>query len=651
MCGIAGVAGPGDLPLAALSGVADRLRHRGPDGEGFAVVEGEVLCKLDRAELLGRPATAARAALAHRRLTILDLTDRAAQPMLAPGSRVAITYNGEIYNFVELRDELLARGHPVESTGDTEVLLHAYLEWGPDCVSRLVGMWAFAVVDLDRDILFLSRDRFGIKPLYYARLPEKNGLAFASELKGLRGIEGLPWEPDPAVAKRFLLSGVSEESAATFFQGIRQVEPATSLLMSLREGAPSLSTTRYWEPAAQPGAATPADASTVRETLEEAVRVHLRSDVAIGTCLSGGIDSTGLVALCDRLRRRGTIPQYTHHAFGYVPPSGEYSEESFMRDAADHSGVELEIVRPSPQEFDTALLDIVRQQDEPFGSLSIAAQYFVFRMASARGIKVMLDGQGADEVFGGYHSYLSAKGFQLLRRRRTIAYLRYAMAHQRAYGRPPVPWYDVARAGLRRVLRADATVRPAGEGPQLLSGDLLAARPSLPPPPDTLHGLLVFQTTAEKLPSLLRFEDRNSMAHSVEGRVPYLDHRLVDVAFALPEERKIDGVTPKAVLRAALSDVLPSSVLARRDKVGFRADSDATYRFVRRHAAALLEARTPWEEDWFDRVGVGSLLASPDRSESGEFFLWRLINLKLWLRLTFAPERDPVEPAGVGTPV
>jgi asparagine synthase (glutamine-hydrolysing) len=649
MCGIAGVAGPGDLPLAALSGVADRLRHRGPDGEGFAVVEGDVLRKLGRAELLGRPATATRAALAHRRLTILDLTDRAAQPMLARGGRVAITYNGEIYNFVELRDELLARGHPVESTGDTEVLLHAYLEWGPECVNRLVGMWAFAVVDLDRDILFLSRDRFGIKPLYYARLPE-NGLAFASELKGLREIEGLRWEPDPAVAKRFLLTGVSDESEATFFQGIQQVEPATCLVMSLREGHPSVSATRYWEPAAQPGAATAADASTVRETLEEAVRVHLRSDVAIGTCLSGGIDSTGLVALCDQLRRRGTIPQYTHHAFGFVPPSLEYSEENFMRDAANHCGVELEVVRPHPREFDTAILDIVRQQDEPFGSLSIAAQHFVFRTASARGIKVMLDGQGADEVFGGYHSYLSAKGHQLLRRRRTIAYARYAMAHQRTYGRPPVPWHDIARAGLRRVRGAAARVRPTSDGPQLLSGELLAAQPLLPPIPDTLHELLVFQTTAEKLPSLLRFEDRNSMAHSVEARVPYLDHRLVDVAFALPEERKIDGVTPKAVLRAALSDVLPSSVLARRDKIGFRADSDATFRFARRHAAALLEARTPWEEDWFDRASLGGLLASVDRSESGEFFLWRLINLKLWLRLTFTPGRDPVEPAGVGSP-
>ena len=262
------------------------------------------------------------------------------------------------------------------------------------------------------------------------------------------------------MAKRFLLTGVSDESEATFFQGVHQVEPATSLVMSLREGHPSLSATRYWEPTAQPGAATPADAANVRETLEEAVRVHLRSDVAIGTCLSGGIDSTGIVALCDQLRRRGTIPQYSHHAFGYVPPSPEYSEENFMRDAADHCDVELEIVRPSPREFDTALLDIVRQQDEPFGSLSIAAQYFVFQAAAARGIKVMLDGQGADEVFGGYHSYLSAKGSQLLRRRRAIAYLRYAVAHQRAYGRPPVPWSDVARAGIRRVraLRRDAAL-------------------------------------------------------------------------------------------------------------------------------------------------------------------------------------------------
>jgi asparagine synthase (glutamine-hydrolysing) len=603
-------------------------------------MDGDHLRPASREELQGRP-RAGRAALAHRRLTILDLTERAAQPMLAAGGRVAMTYNGEIYNYVELREELQGLGRRFHSTGDTEVLLQAYLEWGPGCVTRLVGMWALGIVDLDRDILFLSRDRFGIKPLFYASLPG-GGLVFASELKALREVPGLPWEPDLSVSKRYLLTGVADESSATFIEGVRRVDPATNIVMSLHAGAASLSAERYWEPAAEPGSSSSSDVSDVRGALEEAVRVHLRSDVAVGTCLSGGIDSSGIVGLCDRLRRQGTVPHYTHHAFGYVPPSVERSEEEYMREAAGHSGADLEIVRPTTDEFDASILQVVRQQDEPFVSLSVAAQHFVFNAAARRGIKVMLDGQGADEVFGGYHHYLDAKGVQLLRRRQGVEYLRFAIAHQRTYGRPPLPWRDLATAGLRSIRKSEAP-RPTDHGvPGLLAGDLQAAKAHLPPIPDTLHELLLVHTTAEKLPSLLRFEDRNSMAHSVEARVPYLDHRVVDLAFALPEDRKIEGVLPKAVLRHALADVLPPGVLARRDKIGFSADTDATIRFAQHHASALAESRTAWESDWLDKAGVDAVLASRDRSQTGEFVLWRLINFKLWLRLTASPEADPL---------
>lgn len=645
MCGIAGICAPAGVPLEALEEMALALEHRGPDGRGFAlatpgqpIVKGEELA--DPAARIERPT----AGFAHRRLTIIDLTDASAQPMLDEDAQVALAYNGEIYNYVELREELRVLGHGFRTSGDTEVLMRSYLQWGSGCVERLVGMWAFAVIDLRHDRLLLSRDRFGIKPLYWTRT-QSGDVAFASECKALRHVPGVRWEPDPAVTKRFLTTGVVDDTAQTFFAGVKRVPPATNLILDLRRPVGSVREHRYWCPPAAEAAQCTADedAVAVRATLEDAVRIHLRSDVPVGTCLSGGIDSSGIVGLCDQLRRRGQVGEYTHHAFGYVPPDGgPQSEEHFMRLVADRTGAQLERVAPDATQFEDAVLQIVRQQDEPFGSLSIAAQWWVFRHARERGMKVMLDGQGADEIFGGYHFYLTFQAAQLLRRKRALAYLRFAARHRRAYSRGPIAWQQIVR-GLAlpgRARGARVTLDPGA----LLAPGLRGHDAQELEQPGSLHEMLVQQTTATSLPSLLRFEDRNSMAHSLEGRVPFLDHRVVELAFRLPAERKIDGMQPKQVLRRALADLLPAEVLARRDKIGFRADVSATRRLAHRHATAIRQQRTPWEAEWLDAGVLDRLIDAPDGDGTAEFLLWRALNLKLWLRQHWDPEREPLEP-------
>jgi asparagine synthase (glutamine-hydrolysing) len=632
MCGIAGLCGR-QPPLEALGAMAGALAHRGPDGVGFAVAAdgGErIHVGPEPAPVRGEHLVG----LAHLRLAIIDLSEANRQPSLDESGQVALSYNGEVYNYVELREELRALGHRFTTTGDTEVVLRSYLQWGTACVDRFVGMWAFAIADLREGRVFLSRDRFGIKPLFWTALPG-GGLAFASEIKALAAVPGVRWEPDPITVKRYLVTGAVDDRDETFFAGVQRVPPATNLVLPIADPVSGMRSERYWSPAPAPTrTASDRDAADVRETLREAVRVHLRSDVPVGTCLSGGIDSSGVVALCDELRRSGDVGHYTHHAFGYVPPDEHLSERPFMEAVARRSGAELTVVQPTAGEFHAGVLDVVCQQDEPFGSLSIAAQHFVFAAARRDGMKVMLDGQGADEIFAGYHqNFVHAAGV-MLRRRRLLAYLRFAGRHYRAYRRMPVSFAQLAAAApLAGVSRQ---VQPAKlAGPALRDLPLRATAS-----PESLHELLIQHTMQLPLQSLLRFEDRNSMAHSIEGRVPYLDHRLVELAFSLPEDVKLSGVVPKAVLRRALADALPPEVLARRDKIGFRADASATHRLAREHAAALAEARTHYEREWLEPGTVAELLATRDESDAAEFALWRVVNLKLWLRQFWDPERD-----------
>jgi asparagine synthase (glutamine-hydrolysing) len=629
MCGLAGIVTPRGVDGGVLRAMASALEHRGPDGEGF-------LRWHDGETLRARPQPDGTAAdtvgFAFRRLAILDLTHAADQPMVDAAGELALVYNGELYNYVELREELTALGHEIRGTGDTAVMLAAYREWGRDCVEHFVGMWAFALLDTRTQTLLLSRDRFGVKPLYWARLG--NGIVFASEIKALLAA-GVAREPDERVVRRYLLTGRVDETPATFFAAIRRLLPAHDAVLDLREPIGDLCPRRFWAP---PGPSSeqrspPDDAERFAALLRDAVRLHARSDVPVGSCLSGGLDSSAVVCVAEELRRADAIPSYTHRGISYVPGDAELSERPYMAAVARSTGIAMTYVEPSIDDVIAGVTGIVGQQDEPFGSASVAAQWFVFRAARKAGLTVMLDGQGADEYLAGYLGFLRVHAADLAARRRVPELARLAFDARRRTGGWPIG----GREALGLALNGRDGATSAGEPPPAIELMGAALRRTAEPadwlvePPATLEDTLRRHLTAVGLPALLRFEDRNSMAHSIEARVPLLDHRLVEYALALPTASKLRGAETKSVLRRALVGTLPDEVRTRRDKIGFRAEPGVTWKLAARRRGELLVARTPEEERWLSASALAALLDRGGGADA-EFAVWRAVNLKLWLR-------------------
>ncbi len=647
MCGIAGAISPTGIDPTALISMSDRIEHRGPDGEGYLVPapSDARLRRSSRREVANAGSARPRVGFAHRRLTIIDLSERSDQPLVDASGEYAIAYNGELYNYLELREELKVLGHSFASQGDTEVVLEAYKEWGADCVQRFVGMWAFAIFDRPSHTVLISRDRFGIKPLYYARVGD--AVYFASEIKALLAVPGLEVEPNEEVVRRFLFDGGVDVAEQTFFRQISRLPPAHDLTVRLH--APlALAPRRYWRYPPEDGRLSEPEAATeLRELLEDSVRIHARSDVPVGTCLSGGLDSSSIVCLAEALRAEGRVPHYTHSAFGYLPEDEAFSEQRHMQAVVDRTGARMFFVDPPPERFVEELLGIVRQQDEPFGSTSIAAQWFVFEAAKREGMKVMLDGQGADEVLGGYDGNFLVVASNLLRRARLLRYARFRRANRTALGRSPGPalhagWSIMPAAARRAISRWGRTPLPAGA--QILSAEMRnqARRDHRPDPARSLNEALRMQTESATLPSLLRFEDRNSMAHSVEARVPFLDHRVVDFAFRLGPEMKIKGAETKHILREAMRGTLPEQIRARTDKLGFRAEPQAVWTIAGRHRDSLVANRTSCEERWFDPEAIAGVLGGSERTAESELVAWRAINVKLWLRQHWGGSDDPL---------
>jgi asparagine synthase (glutamine-hydrolysing) len=594
MCGLCGVVELGRPPdRASVDGWLDELAHRGPDGRGVFADDG--VC------------------LGHLRLAIIDLSDAGLQPM-ADGE-LQLLHNGEIYNYVELRDELRAKGHSFSTGTDSEVILRAYREWGEACVERFNGMWAFAIWDGSRRTLFASRDRFGIKPLYY-RL-EDGRFAFASEPWALRRSGA-----NLAAVHDYLEQGYLDQEETTFFAGVVRLPPAHSLSF----GPEGLRIRRYWslEPTEPPADAVAA----VRETFLDAVRLQLRSDVPVGTCLSGGIDSSSIAVA---VAHQGVEHQKTVTA--YFDDAG-FDERAYARAVVDRTGAEAHWVTFDADDLVRDLPAIVQAQGEPFGSTSICAGWYVMREARRAGLTVMLDGQGGDEVLAGYRASFGYRLSDLLRAGR----LAEATQELRSFTQTHGPrWAAVALATphVPERVRLGARGRLRGASP-LVSAELRSA--SAPAHengavfPDRLRRQLHVLLTRRGLPELLRYEDRNSMAHSLEARVPLLDHRLVQLAFSLPGDELIRRGETKSVLRRALGDLLPPAVRARRDKLGFVTPEARFLRGSLGELAADVFASQSFRERGFADPRAASTRLERHRRGNirAGMELWRALNLELW---------------------
>ena len=601
MCGIAALASAdAPLPLEWVRRMTDLVRHRGPDGEGFATAfAGGAMpvayAGLDTPPACVRPGhaylparmaetgtVAAEVLLAHRRLSIVDLSPAGHQPMSFANGRYWIVYNGEIYNHIELRVELMAEGVDFASSSDTEVILAAYHRWGPDCLARFNGMFAFVLYDNVEKKLFAARDRFGVKPLYYWIAPG-GFVAFASEIKQFTALPGWQAQLNAQRGYDFLAWGLSEHTEETLFDGVRQLRGGEAVhfgfaeIRALRSGARLPVFRWYHLQPAQYGGNQAQAVEGFRELLFDAIRLRLRSDVPVGSCLSGGLDSSAIVCIAHQMLREGgaSAGQRTFTAYA---ETGRFDERPFAREVIAQTGAEPAFVSPQPGELFARLDTVSWHMDEPFSSTSMFAQWKVFEAAGGAGVKVMLDGQGADEILGGYPVFWASRLAGLMRQGDIpglIREVRDLEAVRRGTGRAamrqmvPTLMPDGAFAVLRRLLGADIG------RPDWLSTERLGARiedPFASVAPGyrrSVKDLSLGQVLHVNLPMLLHCEDRNSMAHSVEARVPFLDYRLVELSLGMPDDLKLAGGWTKRILREATRGVLPEVVRQRRDKIGF----------------------------------------------------------------------------------
>jgi asparagine synthase (glutamine-hydrolysing) len=540
------------------------MAHRGPDGEGFSEFR---LSNHDAHP--GRELTAT-VLFGHRRLAIIDLSEAARQPMSTADGRFHLVFNGEIYSYRELRAELKSLGRTFDTSSDAEVLLVGWQQWGAAILPRLIGMFSFAILDRDKHVLVLARDPFGIKPLHYAQ--SHQGLIFASEIAPLLTFPGISRQADPQTLLEFLSGGMGDRSNNTFFKDIRQL-PGGHYLSVACHCPGRAEPTRYWELQRKPAERVSAQetSSRFRDLLEESVGLHLRSDVPVGVSLSGGMDSSAITAMIRRVQGPKP-PSQTLQTFSYVADDPQLSEERWCAVVARATSAQPHFIRIESNDLIEDFRRLARAQEQPFGSPTIYAQYRIFRCAHESGLKVILSGTGSDQYLG-YIRHLSVRLASLLRRGRLAEAIR---LYARSFSTPPgalSPRWVVSQLLPRRLvnaarsLKARALLGVNAEWFRQRGLDPFTARQT--GGYRSLHELLK-QNVLETLPSLLRFEDRNAMAFSVENRVPFLTTKLIDFAFSLPEEEIIspEGQS-KAVLLRAMQGVVPAEILERRDKIGF----------------------------------------------------------------------------------
>ncbi len=598
MCGIAGIIHKDNRPAdrAFITSMTQLVSHRGPDGQGHYVEQ--------------------NLALGHRRLAILDLSSAAGQPMHYL-NRYVIVFNGEVYNYLELKEELSAHGYQFRTRTDVEVVLAALDHWGEQCLEHFNGMWAFALHDRQRHLLFCSRDRFGVKPFYYTVTDKL--FAFASEIKQL-----LPLLPSrraniPRLVD-YLVLGLEEYDEQTCFVGISKLLPGHNLRYDLHSH--TFEVWRYYSLRIEQSLADLADREAIelfRAELERAVSIRLRSDVQVGTCLSGGLDSSTVATIASAKYRPQTGRRFA--AITAQASDPRVDETPYAEQVARAADLDWHVIAPRRADFVRHLEQVVEAQEEPFGSPSVFLQYFVMGKAHELGCPVLLDGQGGDECLLGYERYFPAYLRSLPPTSMPREFLNCARYSRLSVGRLLLFMLYFPRAGVRlsrlkarhAYLRAEYLAQINSALAQQVAasfGDILQ-----------LQRLELSQT---QLPHLLRYEDPNSMHFAVETRLPFLDYRLVETALSLNNRLKIREGWTKYVVRAL--QVLPPTVAWRREKVAFEAP-----------LAAWMTPRQPFLEE----IGANPLLQqmlipTALRSSLAELdhrTLWKLFNVALWSRL------------------
>ncbi len=572
MCGIFGTLSAKNsidkiIQNARLVSTLHALRRRGPDDKAFETFDISRRNDIPPFELI----------LGHTRLSVIDLSSNGHQPMHSNDGRFVVVYNGEIYNYRELREELKSYGHNFQSDSDTEVLLIAWSHWGAACLPRFTGMFAFAMFDRRDQTITCVRDAFGIKPFFYYQ--EDGCFSFASELPGL--LELLPSKPNLNWQRSYdyLVHGDYDSTSETFYAGIHHLPPGHWLEINAATGK-FTSLQRWWQPQVEERIGWRFDDAVeqVRENFLENIRFHLRSDVPIGAALSGGIDSSAVVCAM-----RYVEPDLDIHTFSYISKRDDINEEYWVDRVNAYVGSKSHKVSLNHQELERDIDDMISTQGEPFGSTSIYAQYRVYQLAHEKGITVTLDGQGADEMLAGYSGYPGQRLKSLLETNRFSDALNFLNNWANWPGRSRfVAVKDLISEltdgslyeALRTIDGKSAVPKWINTSP-LINKDVVLNKNRIRPETNTkgrrLIDELALSLSKRGVLSLLRHGDRNSMRFSIESRVPFLTLNMVNLLLSMPEHFLIShsGET-KCVFRAAMRGIVPDEILDRRDKIGFQ---------------------------------------------------------------------------------
>ena len=558
MCGISGILSyKNKVEINQLKNMTDELIHRGPDGEGQWINK------------------EANIGLGHRRLSIIDLSDAGAQPMQYASSRYSVTFNGELYNYIELKQELISKGYQFKTETDTEVLLALYDAEKENCLNKIDGMFAFAIWDEKEQALFCARDRFGEKPFFYFQ--DKDKFVFASEIKALWKI-GINKQIKNNFVYNYLLFGTIEDinrSNETIYKDIFKLEPATFIKIDLNG---KIFKKKYWD----------IDFSNINNSIKideakeeflslftNSIKNRLRSDVPVGSSLSGGLDSSSIVCIIDKIKGN----KQEQKTFSARFKNFEKDEGYFIKKVLENrKNIKSFDVYPDEKSLIENWQKIVHHQDEPFGSFSIAAQYEVMQLAKQNGVTVLLDGQGADELMAGYHTYFDTY-YSYLQKHNKKLFNSDLIAYKKLFGKDysnitlkdkirqkNEKIYSLISKQRRKILSVKAEYFVG------INSEIVKQNKQRKPPIaqfNTLKEHLYYSTFTKGLSELLRYADRNSMAHSVEVRLPFLNHKLVEFIFSLPEDMLINNAWTKYILRYSMQEILPKEITWRKDKIGY----------------------------------------------------------------------------------
>lgn len=661
MCGISGIISRSKFDGKLVEAMCNAIKHRGPDDEGYIILSDSESKMIPYGgndtpkeaytsntsykptqSITEADALLTTLAFGHRRLSIIDLSPAGHLPMLDSTNRYWITYNGEIYNYLELREELQKEGHVFKTETDTEVILAAYSQWGIDCQHKFIGMWAFAIYDTKEKNVFLSRDRFGIKPLYYW-MPTEDTFCFGSEIKEFMVHPN--WESllNGQRAYDFLLYSLSDHTDETLFKGVYQIPPGHYIFEKAasftKDSSGRVKTNSWYTIAVEPSPLTFKEAvADFKKIFYQSIALHLRSDVAVGSALSGGLDSSSIVCVINELLAKQGI-KGMQNTFSSVAEDTRYSEKVWVDEVIKVIDVKSNFIYPKGEAVFTLTDKILWHHDEPYQSQSAFLAYHVFERVAHEKVKVLLNGQGADEYLSAYGSFQSLrlqndiKNFRFIKINRELTVLGYSTISKSLFYLkniglmlPEKLKFFIAqqKTSYKRILN-------------LIDTDKLGANKSHPylgRKTKTAVAIASKQLLNNPLQAYLHWEDRNSMAHSVEARVPFLDYRLVEFALSLPIDYLDGPKMSKKLLVNAMKGVLPEVIRLRADKKGFispeerwlKEDYTNEYRELMKEAIENSNGLIkPSALQFFDDVVSDKI--------PFDYTYWRLLLFARWLKL------------------